>query len=549
MRFAGFTLALAGIFAGDAHGQAPTINAGGIVNNFSNTLPGLPNYGIAEGSIFSIYGTNFSSTNVGGPLPLQTTVGGVSLSVKVNGTTTSPLIYFVSPTQINAVLPSATPVGTGTITVTTSAGTSAAVPIQVVESDFGLLTTNYGSGPAQGYDASINPSNQYVLFNFSEAVNPGDTVELWGSGLGPVPGDATGVAVTPTAVVYIGGVQAKVAYAGRSSYPGLDQINVVIPSGVSGCYVSVVVQTGSFESNFGTLPVAASGRTCSDATNPLTTLLGTVSQSGSVSIGLIGLSEATSQGIDGIGGGTTENGFGAFFKITYTQLNSGASPSGTTSASLNSCVVNFYNTTSPSGPITPFKFTYLNAGPDVNIVGPLGTIAMPLTSEDGIDIYATPTSDTSFIPSTGGSFSFNNGSGGPDVGPFTATLNLSSPFTWSNMSSISTVTRSNGLTINWTGGDPSSYVGITGTSFGPVGDSTTDFVVGDFSCEAPTSAGTFTVPPAVLLSLPPSSTLAGFSASSLSVSNVSAPATFTATGLNLGLVVATFEDTITVTYQ
>jgi uncharacterized protein (TIGR03437 family) len=84
-------------------------------------------------------------------------------------------------------------VGTGTITVTTSAGTSAAFPIQVVASDFGLLTSNNGSGPAKGYDASIDASNQYVLFNFSEAANPGDILELWGTGLGPVPGDATGV--------------------------------------------------------------------------------------------------------------------------------------------------------------------------------------------------------------------------------------------------------------------------------------------------------------------------------------------------------------------
>src|ERR1019366_7849618 len=48
MRFAGFTLALAGIFAGNALGQAPTV--GGLLNNYSNTLPGLPNYGIAQGS-------------------------------------------------------------------------------------------------------------------------------------------------------------------------------------------------------------------------------------------------------------------------------------------------------------------------------------------------------------------------------------------------------------------------------------------------------------------------------------------------------------------
>ena len=126
MRFAGFTLALAGIFASHALGQAPTV--GGLVNNYSNTLPGLPNYGIAECSIFVIYGTNFSSTNVSASLPLQSTLNGVTINVTVNGTTTHPLFYYLFSTQIGAVLPSATPVGTGTITVTTSAGASQIIP-------------------------------------------------------------------------------------------------------------------------------------------------------------------------------------------------------------------------------------------------------------------------------------------------------------------------------------------------------------------------------------------------------------------------------------
>jgi len=77
MKFAGFTLALAGLFAGSVWAQTPTIS--GLLNNYSNTLPGLPNYGIAEVSIFDIYGANLASASV--PLqspPLETTVGGVS---------------------------------------------------------------------------------------------------------------------------------------------------------------------------------------------------------------------------------------------------------------------------------------------------------------------------------------------------------------------------------------------------------------------------------------------------------------------------------------
>ena len=93
MKLAGYALALAGTFAGIAMGQTPTI--GGLLNNYSYTLPGLPNYGIAEGSIFDIFGTNLAAATVPlqGP-PLQTTLNGVSINVTVNGTTTHPLIYF-----------------------------------------------------------------------------------------------------------------------------------------------------------------------------------------------------------------------------------------------------------------------------------------------------------------------------------------------------------------------------------------------------------------------------------------------------------------------
>lgn len=547
MKLAGFTLALAGIFASNAFGQTPTVTQ--LANIYSWTLPGLPNYGTARGSIFAIFGTNLSSTTVPlQPAPLQTTLSGVSLSVTVNGVVTQPLLYYLSPTQVNAVLPSSTPVGTGTITVTNSSGTSDAFPIQVVESAFGLLTFNYGSGQIAGFDAN----NNYAYLGFSSAANPGDILELWGTGLGPVADDNTGGPVSDPAEVDIGGVSATVMYHGRSSYTGLDQINVQVPAGVSGCNVSVVVMTGSYVSNFATIPVSATGRTCSDASSPISTsILEGAAQSGSLKIGVIGLNEITqpSTTVAGqtFGGGTTEAGFAGFLEITYSELTGGASPSGGAAASPGSCVVTFYNATGTTTTPPQIQLTYLNAGPDININGPEGAIAMPLTSEGSINIYATPAADMSFIPATGGTFTFNNGNGGPDVGAFTAQLQMAAPLVWTNMGSLATVIRSQGVTINWTGGDPNSYVNISGLSIGSVNGSDTSFVVGSFTCQAPTAPGTFTVPPAVMESLPPS--FLGLTTSNLSVSNVSTPATFTATGIDIGYVASSVENTILATYQ
>lgn len=556
MRIAGLMLAAAGAFVSHATGQTPTV--GGLLNNYSYTLPGLPNYGIAQGSIFDIFGTNLSSKNQGFGPPLQSTQQGITINVTVNGTTTHPLIYFISSGQINAVLPSATPAGTGTISVTTSAGTSADFPIQVVASAFGLLTTNSGTGPAQGYDASINSSNPYILFGYSEAVNPNDVLELWGTGLGPVEGDGTFVDLTPHAQVFFGGVAATVIYAGRSGYTGLDQINVRVPAGVTGCNVSVwVVTANNYVSNFATVPVAATGRTCSDTNNLFSSaLLTQIAQKGSASIGIVGLNKTTTPGttIGGVtvGGGTTDSGFAEFLKFTYAQFNAGAYASASGGASIGSCIVNFYNANSST--VTPpalYTFTYLNAGPNVNITGPNGEISMPLKTQtfNGVtyDLYATPSSNTSFIAP--GSYAFDNASGGQDVGAFTVSLNLSSPLVWSNMNSISTVTRANGQTVTWTGGDPSSTVSITGTSFGSINGSQTDFVVGAFTCQAPASAGTFTIPSAVLLSMPPSISFLGISSSTMSLSNVSNPVSFNATGLDIGWASAIVENIIDVAYQ
>ena len=572
MRFAGITLALAGIFAGSALGQTPTVT--GLLNNYSNTLPGLPNYGIAQGSIFVIYGANFSSTQIGLQAPpLKTTLNGVTIDVTVNGTTTNPLFYYLFPTQIAAVLPSATPVGTGTITVTTSAGTSAPFQIQVVESAFGLLTTNNGSGPAQGYDASINPNNQYILFGFSEAANPGDILVLWGTGLGPVPKDATGVAVSGPVAVYIGGLAVTPQYAGRSGFAGLDQINVVVPAGVSGCYVSVVVQTGNFVSNFGTLPVAAKGsRTCTDPDNPLTaSVLDQLSQTGSLNIGVLSLSQLVSPGITTANGvvhdaGTFDQGLATFSRITSAQINEGAFPAAVYGySSIGSCFLDFWTTSGDvsssdltSGNVTlpvPFQFTYLNAGTDINLNGPDGTIAMSPQTLNGVDSYNTPTG-IAFISASGGAFTFDNGTGGPDVGAFTTPqIQIPAPVTWTNISSISTVTRSNGLTVNWTGGEAGAFVEITGMSFaclsGTTCSGTNDYRAGYFTCRAPTVAGTFTVPPTVLLSLPPSSTITkggvNISTAALLLSNFGPLVNFTAPNLDVGLMAVDLTNLVFVT--
>src|SRR4029077_12235381 len=116
----------------------------GVVNGASSIPPGAPHYAIAEGAIFVIYGTNLGSpppvgsiANVA-PLPLPANgFAGTTVMVTVNGTTLPAPIVYTLPTQVSAIMPSTTPTGTGTVTVTFN-GQSVSNPVKVVASDFGV---------------------------------------------------------------------------------------------------------------------------------------------------------------------------------------------------------------------------------------------------------------------------------------------------------------------------------------------------------------------------------------------------------------------------
>ena len=99
-----------------------------------------------------------------------------------------------------------------------------------------------------------------------------------------------------------------------------------------------------------------------------------------------------------------------------------------------------------------------------------------------------------------GTLTADNGGGGADIGPFSVSLTNPSSVTWTNADQITSVNRAQGLTVTWSGGDPSAWVGIAGTAIQIQGGVS---VYGSFSCIAPSTAGQFTVPSYVTLSLPP----------------------------------------------
>lgn len=226
-----------------ATGTPPSISS--VLNIYSYTLPGLPNYGIAQGSIFVVFGSNLANTSSGllpsYPQPLPTNLDSASVAVNVGGSTINVPLYSIAPGQIAAILPSATPIGIGTIAVTNNGQTSTPVPLTVVQSAFGTITLDAsGVGPAAAYDVSGR------LLSSANPAHPGDLITLWGTGVGPDPGNPNEslypqIINNLTAIpleVDVGGIPAPITYRGRSQYPGLDQVNIAIPAGVTPALLS-----------------------------------------------------------------------------------------------------------------------------------------------------------------------------------------------------------------------------------------------------------------------------------------------------------------------
>ena len=487
-------------------GPPPDIYA--VQNNYSYLLPGLPNYGIAPGSIFVIEGQNLSNTetpvlqsSASPGLPL--TLDQVSLSVTVNGVTTSPALYYVSSNGIAAVLPSNTPVGSGTVTLTSN-GQTAQAPILVIATALGLDTlAGNGAGAAVATDVNFN------LIGLLHSAMPGQVITLWGSGVGAdtsnddrtYPQKQNNLTTVPFQI-YVGGISATVLYRGRSAYPGLDQINVAVPSGVTpGCFVSVVAQSDLIVSNTVTIPVNASGGACQD---PLLGLSGTQLQALAAkatppnTLALV-LSEQT-----GLSGKVMDA--AAVYPIS---ISSGFIGSGDFFASQGSCVV--YE------PGLPFPFQAVLDPGTIQVTGPAGNVTL---ETNGGASFANFPSGSLLNP---GTYTFS-GASGKDIGAFQ--VKLPSPTAIALASTnFQSIDRTQGLVLQWTGGAPEGDVMVNAVGSSPNGGSLNIY------CHAPASGGQLTIPPSTLLAFLPGP-------GKLVITTGTAPQIVSASGVDLGLATA-----------
>jgi uncharacterized protein (TIGR03437 family) len=482
---------------------------------------------IVPGSVFVVKGNNMSAA---GPVvepgfPLPTSSNGVSITFTppFGGTAVQAYIVYLynqgGVNQLAAILPSTVSPGTYNVTVTNGGSTSSAFSVQVVATKPGLITadsTGNGLVVAQNYiSASELDVNRFTTGSFGgftiSPAHPGQTLIIYLTGMGAVSGGdntaSAGYDFTQhgvTVQVFVGGMAITPFYAGRTpGSAGLDQIDVTLPNNVpTGCTEEFhIVENGNLsQSTF--LSVAPAGAAACVQPGFTTSQLqnfdtGTITYSGGFTLG-------TFSGVEpGFGNVTTYSGSGGFTKFTGFEL-AGIPPSSTANLPTG-CVVTqimpYQGSTTATG-----VGSALDAGA-VTLSGPGGSNLSSTPFIETSDVYTLSIGEQGLPSIAAGSYGNGvivagnytlKGAGGQDVGAFTGNVTLGAPFNVTG-GVPTVVNRSAGLTLNWTGGNSSDLVLISGEAAIGTNPNQTGAA---FICYTTAGKGTYTVTSSTLNQLP-----------------------------------------------
>jgi uncharacterized protein (TIGR03437 family) len=242
--------------------QTPVIDPNRIYNSASFTP--TTQQPVAQGSLLTIFGSNFASTNsVNSTIPFPLSLGG--LSVSVNGVIAPVSLVVHDPVngdQVNIqvpwdALPVLPPGTSGAVQVVVNQSgnpsfpatipiTAAAPGVFAIQLDNQGRVTGYGTGQAIAYGNSdyqfAAPPNSIAGYATHPAqINDPNTLIVLATGLGPVSppvnsgsnandGQLHHTTVTPD--VLVGGVPAQVVFSGLSPlYVGVYQLNIILQPG------------------------------------------------------------------------------------------------------------------------------------------------------------------------------------------------------------------------------------------------------------------------------------------------------------------------------
>lgn len=336
--------------------------------------------------------------------------------------------------------------------------------------------------------------------------------------------------------LWLGGVQAQVTYQGRSGCCiGEDQIVFVVPANVpTGCAVPLAVQIGNKISNYTVMAVAPAGsRTCTPSNSTFTSNLvqQITTSSGTITHGEIDISRQPNFNAQGQVSGNLDYGKAVFISFTVPAALQPFIVSYIDDSPAGTCAV--YNNLNGGQGNYLANFNALDAGPSIKVTGPNGSQTIPTNGAGKVTLAA----GTFLSP---GAYTFT-GAGGADIGSFTAPFTIPAPPTLTSPASGPNVpvTRANGITLTWSGGVAYSIIQIQGQN----ATDNSGTIGANFTCFAAASAGTFTIPPSVLLALPPGNF------GGLELQAYTAYSTFTASGLNHGDITMYYATPIFTTFK
>jgi uncharacterized protein (TIGR03437 family) len=243
---------LAAFYPGDTNFQSSTSVSLPVAINGA----GIPASSFAPEEVVSLFNVTGLSGDTPATLPLTTTLGGVNVKVVDSANATAlAQIYgvFASSGQINLVLPKGTALGPALVTITLPRGGTLANAVMVTATAPGIFTASMtGQGVYAGQVVHVHPDGTQTIENAAvfdskqnayvpNPINLGPATDqvylvLYGTGIrGASSGQVSATIGTGASTVYYAGPQ--------PIFPGLDQVNLLVPPGLAGAGKVNVVLT------------------------------------------------------------------------------------------------------------------------------------------------------------------------------------------------------------------------------------------------------------------------------------------------------------------
>jgi uncharacterized protein (TIGR03437 family) len=434
------------------------------------------------------------------PLPPAPAPADVSnILIRPAGATATLPVNILSSVSGTAtfIVPAGVPYGAAEI-LWQANGVYQATNVYVARSNFELAQAGPG-GPAK--TQVLSAAGVATDTGLATPARPGQTLLLSGSGLG------YGTQVTAT----IGGLPATVVYAGRNGLrPGYDQIQLQIPAGIgNGCFVPLSLNIGSAVVN-SSLSVTSDGSACPHPFQLSTSDLKILDQGGSLAAGLIEMRTDLQASLDTAASRTERANFfvNAWSTVTLpATVSAVASCDDLTAPFLISVAAFRIGDFSP----TPVPQPVL---PDAGATVALQNGGTTLKFTNGGDFSVGGTYSSAYLPPAQESSLANlppavllpgkwiwSSPGSADLDASSFTFNVPTPIRLS-AAAPDALRRDQDQTIQWNGAsfDSTSRVSLSLTGRGL--DGTTRRIV---SCSASASAGSITIPAALLSPFAPAS--------------------------------------------